>query len=41
MFKTYIKLAYRNLIKEKAYSVINVLGLTIGLASSILILLWV
>jgi len=41
MFKTYIKLAYRNLIKEKTYSVINVLGLTIGLASSILILLWV
>ncbi|MES2111719.1 MAG: ABC transporter permease [Bacteroidota bacterium] len=41
MFKTYIKLAYRNLLKEKAYSVINVLGLTIGLASSILILLWV
>src|ERR1700760_4185318 len=41
MFKTYIKLAYRNLIKEKAYSIINVLGLTIGLASSILILLWV
>src|SRR6201995_531674 len=41
MFKTYIKLAYRHLLKEKAYSVINVLGLTIGLASSILILLWV
>src|ERR1700761_7587446 len=41
MLKTYIKLAYRNLIKEKAYSIINVLGLTIGLASSILILLWV
>lgn len=41
MFKTYLKLAYRNLVKERAYSVINVLGLTIGLASSILILLWV
>lgn len=41
MFKTYIKLAYRNLIKEKAYSIINILGLTIGLASSILIFLWV
>jgi len=41
MLKTYIKLAYRNLIKDKAYSIINILGLTIGLASSILILLWV
>ncbi|MEN0053507.1 MAG: ABC transporter permease [Mucilaginibacter sp.] len=41
MFKTYVKLAYRNLIKDKAYSVLNISGLTIGLASSILILLWV
>ncbi|WPU93617.1 ABC transporter permease [Mucilaginibacter sabulilitoris] len=41
MFKTYFKLAYRNIIKDKAYSIINISGLTIGLASSILILLWV
>jgi ABC-type antimicrobial peptide transport system permease subunit len=41
MFKTYFKLAYRNIIKDKAYSVINITGLAIGLASSILILLWV
>jgi hypothetical protein len=41
MLKIYFKLAYRNLIKGKAYSAINILGLTIGLASSILILLWV
>lgn len=41
MFKTYFKLAYRNMIKDKAYSIINITGLAIGLASSILILLWV
>ena len=41
MFKTYFKLAYRNIIKDKAYSTINITGLAIGLASSILILLWV
>ena len=41
MFLTYIKLAYRNIIKDKAYSIINISGLAIGLASSILILLWV
>jgi ABC-type antimicrobial peptide transport system permease subunit len=41
MFKTYFKLAYRNITKDKAYSIINVSGLAIGLASSILILLWV
>ncbi|MCF0075700.1 ABC transporter permease [Dyadobacter sp. CY261] len=41
MLKTYFKLAYRNILKNKAYSVINISGLAIGLASSILILLWV
>jgi len=41
MLKTYFKLAYRNIIKDKAYSTINITGLAIGLASSILILLWV
>lgn len=41
MFKTYLKLAYRNIIRDKAYSIINISGLAIGLASSVLILLWV
>jgi putative ABC transport system permease protein len=41
MFKNYFKLAYRNITKDKAYSIINITGLAIGLASSILILLWV
>lgn len=41
MFKTYFKLAYRNILKDKAYSFLNIAGLAIGLAVSILILLWV
>ena len=41
LIKTYFKLAYRNITKDKAYSVLNLSGLAIGLASSILILLWV
>lgn len=41
MFRNYLKLAYRNIIRDKAYSIINISGLAIGLASSILILLWV
>jgi putative ABC transport system permease protein len=41
MIRTYFKLAYRNLIKDKAYSIINISGLAVGLAASILILLWV
>jgi ABC-type antimicrobial peptide transport system permease subunit len=41
MFKNYFKIALRNLQRHKAYSLLNISGLTIGMASSILILLWV
>jgi putative ABC transport system permease protein len=41
MLKNYLKLAWRTLIKGKTYSAINITGLAIGLAASILILLWV
>ena len=41
MFKNYFKIAFRNIIRHKAYSAINIAGLAIGMASSILILLWV
>ena len=41
MIKNYIKLAWRNLLKGKAYSAINVLGLSIGMAVALLIALWI
>jgi putative ABC transport system permease protein len=41
MFKNYIKLAFRNLLKQKFYSVINILGLSIGIACSLLVFLYV
>lgn len=41
MFKNYFKTAWRNLWRNKLYSLINIKGLTIGLAVGILILLWV
>jgi putative ABC transport system permease protein len=41
MLKNYLKTAWRNLLKNKFYSVINIVGLTVGLAIGILILLWV
>ncbi|SDL60799.1 ABC transporter permease [Siphonobacter aquaeclarae] len=41
MFRNYLKIAFRNLLKNRGYSFINILGLAVGLASSILILLWV
>ncbi len=41
MLKNYLKIAWRNLIKNKAFTFINIAGLTIGMASAALILLWV
>ena len=41
MLKNYLKIAFRNLIRHKSYSTINIAGLAIGMACSIMILLWV
>jgi putative ABC transport system permease protein len=41
MLRNYFKIAFRNIRRHKAYSFINISGLAIGMASSILILLWV
>jgi len=41
MLKNYLYIALRNIKKYKGYAFINILGLAIGMACSILILLWV
>ncbi|MEP7237018.1 MAG: ABC transporter permease [Ferruginibacter sp.] len=41
MLKNYFKIAWRNLFKNKFYTLINISGLTAGLTIGILILLWV
>ncbi|HWB92002.1 MAG TPA: ABC transporter permease, partial [Puia sp.] len=41
MFKNYFKTAWRNLWKNKVYSIINIMGLAIGMAACIVILLFV
>jgi putative ABC transport system permease protein len=41
MFKLNLKIAFRNLWKNKGYSFINILGLSIGMASCILIFIFV
>lgn len=41
MVKNYIKIAWRNLIKNKAHAFINITGLSVGLACSLLIMLWI
>ncbi|MFC1726730.1 ABC transporter permease [candidate division KSB1 bacterium] len=41
MLKNYIKVAFRNIRKQKAYSFINISGLAIGLTCFIFIMLWI
>src|ERR1043165_8420103 len=41
MFQTNLKIAWRNLWKDKQFSILNVLGLSAGLACTLLIYLWV
>jgi len=41
MFRNYLKIAWRNLFKNKLYSLVNIGGLTIGIAACILIGLYV
>ena len=41
MFKNYFKIAWRNLVKNKAYSFINIGGLAVGMAVAMLIGMWI
>ncbi len=41
MFKNYLKIAWRNLRKNKGYSAINIGGLALGMAVTLIIGLWV
>lgn len=41
MFKIYFKTAFRNLLRNKIFSAINILGMAIGLASFFLIIIYV
>ena len=39
MLKTYLTIAYRNFFRNKIFSLINVLGLAIGISASLVIFL--
>ena len=41
MLKNYLISTLRNIVRQKLYSFINIIGLSIGIASCVLILLWV
>jgi putative ABC transport system permease protein len=41
MIQNYFKIAWRNLLKNKTFSFINIMGLALGITCSLIILLWV
>ncbi|WP_128548265.1 ABC transporter permease [Larkinella soli] len=41
MLRNYVKIAWRNLIRQKTYSIINITGLASGMAVALLIGLWI
>ncbi len=41
MLRNYLKIAFRNILKNKSHAFINILGLTIGIAACLLLFLWV
>jgi len=41
MIRNFFKVAYRNLLRNKGFSSINITGLATGMAAAILILLWI
>src|SRR6202050_3225842 len=41
MIRNYLKLAWRNLLKDRQFSFLNLLGLSVGLACALLICLWI
>lgn len=41
MIRNYFKIAFRNIFRNKLSSIVNILGLTFGMGSALLIFLWV
>lgn len=41
MIRNYVKIAFRSLMRRKGFTAINIIGLAIGIAAAMLIMLWV
>lgn len=40
MYKSYLKIGWRNIVRHKSFSAINIIGLTLGMTCFLFILLW-
>lgn len=41
MLRNYFRIAFRNLVKQKFYSIINIFGLTVGIVATLFIILYI
>ncbi len=41
MYRNYLKIAWRNIIRQKGFSLINILGLAVGLAASLILFIYI
>ncbi|GAB3220334.1 ABC transporter permease [Algoriphagus aestuariicola] len=41
MWKNYLKIAWRNILRKKGFAMINIGGLAVGMAASVLIVVWI
>jgi putative ABC transport system permease protein len=41
MFKNYLKITFRNLVRQKMYSLISIIGLSVGITCSLLIMIYI
>jgi putative ABC transport system permease protein len=41
MLRNYLTIAYRNIVRNKAFSFINIFGLAVGLATYLVIMLYI
>ncbi|HLF35707.1 MAG TPA: ABC transporter permease, partial [Cyclobacteriaceae bacterium] len=41
MFRNYLKIAFRNLVRDRFYSFLNITGLSVGIAAAMLIILYI
>ena len=41
MYKSYFKIGWRNILRNKSFTAINIVGLTLGMTSCLFIFLWV